>query len=220
MLFLFSLFIITNANILINDDFSMTFMENKLFLNINDHYDYTVIKYNSLYNHNNKKNINFNYMEYDEHDNTTLVRTYMSSIECTLDVMNENHMETDNIPYEKNKLYVSFHINKCRFMTYNTELVLEMSINKLFKFDGINNIDTNNFNINFPLNILIDYRPETIKIVQMGDLIKIHIPYFSMFADYTFKISYIDNRNTKSTSFNIFIISILIFMCFYFPFLK
>jgi hypothetical protein len=221
MLFLFSLFTIINANVLTNDNFSMTFIHNKMFLNVNDNYDYTTIKYKNLVNNDNIKKIDFNYIEYDEYKNTTLVRTFMSSTECTLDVMNENHMETDDIPYEKNKLYVSFHITKCKFMTYNHELVVEMSINKLFKFDGVNNINTNDFHIHFPLNVLIDYKPTTIKITQTGDSIKLHFPYFSMFADYTFKISYFDNKNTSSNSFthfSIFIISILIVIFFYCPF--
>jgi hypothetical protein len=217
MLFLLSLFTITTANILTNDDFSATFIDNKMFLNINDHYDYTTIRYTTLVNNDNIKQINFNYIEYDEYKNITLVRTFMSSNDCTIDVMNENHMETDNMPYEKNKLYVSFHINKCKFMTYNHELVVEMTINKLFKFDGINNINTNDFHINFPLNILVDYKPNKIKITQTGDLIKIYIPYFSMFADYTFKISYYESE--KKLHFNIFIISIfLVFICVYYFF--
>ena len=214
MLFLFSLFTITFANILTNDDFSAVFINNKMLLNVHENYEKTIIKYHTLVNNDNIKQINFQYIEYDEYNNTTSVRTYMSSNECTLDVMNENHMETDEIPYEKNKLYVSFHINKCKFMTYNHELILEISINKLFKFDGINNINTNEFNINFPLNILTDYKPNTLKITQTGDLLKLYIPYFSMFADYTFIISY--KEYEKISHFNIFIISILLLCVFIF----
>ncbi len=217
MLFLILLFTLTTANILTNDNFSATFINNKMLLNINDHNDYTTIKYHTLVNNDNIKQINFNYIEYDEYHNISLVRTYMSSTECTIDVMNENHMETDKISYEKNKLYVSFYINKCKFMTYNHELVIEITINKLFKFDGINNINTNDFHINFPLNILTDYKPNTIKITQIGDLLKIHIPYFSMFADYTFIISYYKLEN--KSSFTIFILSILVlFLWYYYPF--
>jgi hypothetical protein len=217
MFFLFLLFTITNANVLINDDFSATFINNKILLNMNDHYDYTIIKYNTLVNNDNIKQIHFHYTEYDENHNITSFRTYMTSNDCTLDIINENPIKSAELLYEINKLYVSFYINKCDFMTPGHDLILEISINKLFHFDGVNNINTNDFHIFFPLNIVSDYKYNNIKITRTGDLIKMHIPYFKMFADYTFTINFY--KPESGNVFNIFIISILlVFVYIYYPF--